>query len=64
MIFYVKKIVSLNPKKYKFVDFDEVTEKYQEYIRFYIKSLPVNKRLELESVNRCKTMDEWLETEI
>ena len=56
-IHYVKKIWSLNPTKYKFIQAPEALKKYDEYLTAFVKS-PVSHS------SNWKSFENWLETEI
>jgi hypothetical protein len=54
MIFYVKKIWSLNPTKYMFVSFEKAMKGYNEYLSYW----------EDTRTHAPKTFEEWLKSEI
>ena len=59
MKFYVKKIWSLNPTKYKYVEFSKAHKEYTSWFAYVAL-----KRPEYKYVEPIKTFEEWLKTEI
>jgi len=66
MKIYVKKIYSLSPDKYKYINLDTVLKEYSKYLNAILDSyiLLVDKRLPIGEVEKIKSVPEWLETEI
>lgn len=56
--FYVKKIYSLNPTKYKYITFRQAEKDYYFYVQCFIGAVQKGTKLNL------KTFTQWLRTEI
>lgn len=54
---YVKKIVSLNPKRYEYIELKKATHHYQQYVSMCLYHNKNCKTI-------LKTFKEWLTTEI
>ena len=59
MKFYVKKIWSLNPTKYKYVELSKAQAEYTGWYTYVSLNNPY-----YHEVMKLKTFEEWLKTEI
>ena len=58
MKLYVKKIWSLNPDLYKFIEFNKAQKEYNEWLKDSLNSSYYKKGDEI------KSFEEWLKTEV
>lgn len=59
MEYYIKKLWSLNPDKYKFVEVTKANGQYREYVQSWVKS-----KIQFGGDYPLKSFEEWAETEI
>ena len=63
--YYVKKLTSLNPTKYRYIEVFEAHRMYYEYIENWIKIVTDPKYYgTVEQGGKPKTFEQWLKTEI